>query len=154
MTAYPKNPEARTESEALEYSVSGRAGKFLEPAFRPIGFDWRTVTAVFGAFAAKEVFVAQMGIVHSVDAADEESESLREKLRASYNPLQAFSMMLWALLSLPCVATVAVARRETGSWKWVLFMVVSMTMIAYLTCLVVYQAGSALGIGTGMLTGV
>jgi ferrous iron transport protein B len=92
-----------------------------------------------------------MGIVHSVGEADEESDTLRDRLKANYTPLQAFCMMLWGLLSLPCVATVAVARRETGGWKWVIFMMVSLTVIAYAACLVVYQAGSALGIGTSLL---
>ncbi len=135
------------EGERLECSISGRIGRFLEPVFKPLGFDWRVVTAIIGSFAAKEVFVAQMGIVYSVGEADEESDSLREKLRANYSQLQAFCMMLWALLSLPCVVTVAVAKRETGGWKWVIFMMVALTLTAYVTCLVVYQAGSALGVG-------
>ena len=164
MTAYPKKPgfdaaapsapmeiDHGRERENLEYSVSGRIGKFLEPAFKPLGFDWRVVTAIIGSFAAKEVFVAQMGIVHSVGSAEGDQDTLRERLRTEYTPLQAFCMMLWALLSLPCVATVAVARRETGGGKWGVFMMVSMTLIAYAACLAVYQAGGALGIGTSLL---
>ena len=144
-----RNEEIDNEegAESLAYSISGRIGKFLEPVLKPIGFDWRIGTAVIGSFAAKEVFVAQMGIVYSVGEADEESETLREKLANNYTPLQGFCMMIYALLSLPCVATIAVAKRETGGWKYAIFMMVSLTLVAYFTTLVVYQVGSALGIG-------
>lgn len=133
--------------ESLAYSISGRIGMFLEPILKPIGFDWRIGTAIIGSFAAKEVFVAQMGIVYSVGEADEDSESLRDKLAANYTPLQAFCMMIYALLSLPCVATIAVAKRETGGWKYAIGMMVGLTVIAYVTTLIVFQVGSALGIG-------
>ena len=133
--------------EQLAYSVSGRIGMALEPVLRPMGFDWRIGTAIIGSFAAKEVFVAQMGIVYSVGEADEESDSLRDKLRNNYNPLQAFCMMLYALLSLPCVATIAVAKRETGGWKYAMGMMIGLTLVAYVATTIVYQVGSALGIG-------
>ncbi len=134
-------------AEQLAYSISGRIGRFLEPVLRPMGFDWRIGTAIIGSFAAKEVFVAQMGIVYSVGEADEESDSLRQKLQDNYTPLQGFCMMLYALLSLPCVATIAVVKRETGGWKWALIMAVGLTLVAYVTTVVVFQVGSALGIG-------
>ncbi len=135
------------EGEQLAYSVSGRVGRFIEPVLKPIGFDWRIGTAIIGSFAAKEVFVAQMGIVYSVGEADEESDSLRTRLRDNYTPLQAFCMMIYCLLSLPCVATIAVTRRETGGWRFAVFMMISLTVVAYVTTLVVFQAGSALGLG-------
>ncbi|MCD8351293.1 MAG: ferrous iron transport protein B [Planctomycetaceae bacterium] len=134
-------------AEDLAYSISGRIGTTLEPIFRPVGFDWRIVTAIIGSFAAKEVFVAQMGIVYSVGEADEDSDTLRDKLQQNYNALQAFCMMLWALLSVPCVATIAVAKRETGGWTYAIGMMIGFTLIAYFACLIVYQVGSALGIG-------
>ncbi|MDR0361197.1 MAG: ferrous iron transport protein B [Planctomycetota bacterium] len=133
--------------EELAHSISGRIGKFLEPVVRPMGFDWRIATAIIGSFAAKEVFVAQMGIVYSVGEADEESDSLRDKLCGNYTPLQGFCMMLYSLLSLPCVATIAVARRETGGWKLPIAMIVGFTLVAYVATTIVYQFGSAFGIG-------
>jgi ferrous iron transport protein B len=102
---------------------------------------------MIGAFAAKEVFVAQMGIVYSVGEADEESEPLRDKLRANYSPLAGFCIMLFMLISAPCMATIAVTKRESNSWKWALFQLVGLTLLAYGVTLVVYQVGSALGIG-------
>ncbi len=133
--------------EQLAYSISGRIGRFFEPVLLPIGFDWRIGTAIIGSFAAKEVFVAQMGIVYSVGEADEDSDSLRDKLAERYTPLQAFCMMVYALLSLPCVATIAVAKRETGGWKYAVFMMISLTAVAYVATFAVYQVGTLFGIG-------
>ena len=80
---------------------------------KPLGFDWKIGTASIGAFAAKEVFVAQMGIVYSVGEADEESVPLRDKLRENYSPLVGFCIMLFSLISAPCMATIAVTKRES-----------------------------------------
>ena len=131
-------------SENLEYSVSGRIGKFLEPALKPMGFDWKIGTAIIGAFAAKEVFVAQMGIVFSVGTSDEESSDLRKKLQQTYSPLMAFSLMLFLLISAPCMATIAVTKRESGGWKWALVQLFGLTIIAYIIAVMVYQFGQLL----------
>ncbi|MBO5644825.1 MAG: ferrous iron transport protein B, partial [Lentisphaeria bacterium] len=104
-------------AEQMEYTISGRIGKLLEPVFRPIGFDWRTTTASIGALAAKEIFVAQMGILFAEGETDEESEPLRKQLVRNYSRLQAFCIMLFCLLSIPCLATLAVIKRELNSWK-------------------------------------
>jgi ferrous iron transport protein B len=125
----------------LEHSVIGRIGKGIAPVLRPLGFDWKVSTAMLGAFAAKEVFVAQMGIVHAVGEADEESETLRDKLQATYTPLQGFCIMLFCLISMPCMATVAVTKRETGSWKWALFQLGALTLLAWTLTAAVYQIG-------------
>ncbi len=133
---------------AIAHSVTGRLGHFIEPLLRPMGFDWKIGTAMLGAFAAKEVFVAQMGIVYSVGEADEESESLRDKLRAAYSPLVGFCIMLFCLISTPCMATIAVTRRESNSWGWALFQLFGLTALAWVVTVAVYQIGSLLGIGT------
>lgn len=134
-------------SEELTKSFAGRIGHGLEPIIRPLGFDWRIGTALIGAFAAKEVFVAQMGIVYSVGEADEESVPLRDKLRANYSPLVGFCIMLFCLISAPCMATIAVTWRESNSWKWAAFQLVGLTVLAYVLTLIVYQIGSLVGIG-------
>lgn len=159
LTSYPKIPESRvvalseeeTQEKALTYSVAGRIGHGLESVIRPLGFDWRIGTALIGAFAAKEVFVAQMGIVYAVGQADEGSESLREKLRARYTPLVALCIMLFCLISAPCMATIAITKRESNSWRWALFQLGGLTVLAYVVTLIVYQLGSLLGIGTTLL---
>jgi len=114
----------------------------MEPVIRPLGFDWRIGTALIGALGAKEVFVAQMAIVHSLGEVEKESEALRAKLQSEYSPLVGFCIMLFALISAPCVATLAICRRETNSWGWALFQFFGLTAIAYLVTFVVYQVGS------------
>ena len=99
-------------AELMEYTISGRIGKFMEPFFKPIGFDWKLSTASIGALAAKEVFVSQLGILYAEGEADEESVPLREQLARNYTPLQGFCIMLFCLLSIPCFATLAVIKRE------------------------------------------
>ncbi len=136
-------------ARALAHSVTGRIGKAIEPALRPIGFDWRIGTALIGAFAAKEVFVAQMGIVYAVGSGEERGEALRERLRADYSPLTGFCIMVFCLVSMPCVATIACTWRESGRLGWALFQLGGLTALAYLLTLIAYQAGSLLGIGVG-----
>ena len=119
----------------------------MEPVIRPMGFDWRIGTALIGAFAAKEVFVAQLGIVYSVGEADEDSDSLRDKLRENYSPLAALSIMLFNLVSAPCMATIAVTRRESNSWGWALLQLGGLTVLAWVVSTVVFQGGVLLNLG-------
>jgi ferrous iron transport protein B len=132
------------QEEELAYTYAGRTGRFLEPAIKPLGFDWKIGTALIGALAAKEMFVAQLGIVNAVRDTEENQVPLRDKLRDQYTPLVAFCIMLFCLISSPCVATCAVTRRESNSWKWALLQFFGLTVIAYILTLVVYQVGSLL----------
>lgn len=134
-------------AEELAHSAAGRIGRFIEPALRPMGFDWKIGTALIGSFAAKEVFVAQMSIVHSVGSETEDKEMLRERLRATYPPLTALCILLFTLIGTPCMATIAVTRQETSSWRWPLFQFFGLTLLAFLIAAAVYQGGSLLGIG-------
>ena len=105
----------------------------------------------FFQWEPEEVFVSQMGILYSVGAADEESAPLRQHLRENYTPLQAFCMMLFCLLSIPCLATLAIIRRELNSWKMVFAEAFGLFLLAYLVTLAVYQIGTLLQIGTRFL---
>lgn len=154
LTSFPKLEvtdsslsEEEQQSMELSHTVAGRIGHAMEPAIKPLGFDWRIGTAMIGAFAAKEVFVAQLGIVFSVGEADEESVPLREKLRSNYSPLAGLCIMLFMLITAPCVATVAITRRESNSWGWAMFQLAGLTVMAYVITLIVYQVGSLLGLG-------
>jgi ferrous iron transport protein B len=135
------------EVKALETSVAGRIGHLMTPVLKPMGFDWKIGTSLIGAFAAKEVFVAQMGIVYSVGYADEDSETLREKLRSTYSPLVGFCIMLFCLISAPCMATIAVMKRESNSIKWALFQLGGLTLLGYVVTMLVYQLGVFFKIG-------
>lgn len=139
--------EDARRAEELSHSVVGRLGHAMEPVLRPMGFDWKIGTALVGAFAAKEVFVAQMGIVYSVGEADESSEALRDRLRTNYSPLVGLCILLFTLIATPCMATVAIMKRETNSWRWPLFQFAGLTFIGYALTVLVYQVGRFLGIG-------
>ena len=153
---YPKPDESKlaglseeaAQNVKLKHSITGRVGLGIEKVIKPIGFDWKIGTGLVGAFAAKEVFVSQMGIVYSLGAeTDADSELLQKRLQRDYTPLQGFCVMLFCLISMPCVATVAMTRHETGSWMWALFQVVFLTVLAYVVTLVVYQSATFMGIG-------
>ncbi len=131
-------------AERISYTITGRIGSFLAPIIRPLGFDWHVGTALIGALAAKEVFVSQLGIVYAVGDAEADSDALREIIKKNYTALQGFCIMLFCLISAPCIATIAVTRRESNSWGWALFQLFGLTALAYIITLIVYQIGSRL----------
>ena len=143
--------------EKLEKSFAGSLGRAISPVFRPLGFDdWKVSVGLVGGFAAKEIIVGTLGTLYSVGEVDEESEGLRGALRKEtrpdgskrYNPLVAYSLMVFVLLYIPCVAVIAVIRRETNSWRWPAFAAFYTTAIAWLVSFIVYQGGRLLGLGT------
>ncbi len=148
----PENPEA-TKSEALAHSIGGRMGHAIEPVIAPLGFDWKIGIGIVASFAAREVFVGTMGQIYNIEEADEENEGLREQMRAEkrpdgsplFTPLVCLSLMVFYVLAMQCVSTVAIVRRETGGWTWPLFQIAYMTALAYLGSLIVYQGGKLLG---------
>jgi len=142
----------RTEA-GLSGSFAGRAGHFLEPVLEPLGFNWKIGIGLIGAQAAREVFVATMGIVYSIDGADENTEPLRVALlkdhwpdgRPVFTPLVSLCIMVFFVFSMQCIATLAVVKRETNTWRWPLFQFFYMTAFAYVFTLAVYQLGRSLG---------
>ena len=138
-------------SETMEYTISGRIGKSLEVIFKPIGFDWKVTTASISALAAKEIFVSQLGILYAEGEVSEESIPLRTHLRQNYTPLQGFCIMLFCLLSIPCLATLAITRRELNSWKMAIFEAAGLFLLAYITTFIVYNIGLFLKIGTQLI---
>ncbi|MBX3246172.1 MAG: ferrous iron transport protein B [Myxococcales bacterium] len=149
--------DAAEAGEQLEHSIAGRLGKGIEPAIEPLGMDWRMGVGVLGAFAAREVFISTLGVVFGIGEADEESSPLREQLRDAtrrdgsklMTPLSGVALMVFFVLACQCMSTIAVVRRESGSWKWPALMFGYMTALAYVVTLIVYQTGLALGWGLG-----
>jgi len=141
--------ERHKRVEQLTYSLAGRVGHAMEPALRPLGFDWKIGTALLGALGAKELFIAQMGILYAVGEADGHSNELRMRLRENYSPLVAVCIMLFCLLSSPCMATFVATRRESGEWRWALLQLGGLTALAYVVTLIVHQVGLLLGLGIG-----
>ncbi len=134
--------ENMVEADHLENSYAGRMGRAMSPIMKPLGFDWRINTALIGAFAAKEVFVSQLGIVFSLGDVDEGSFSLRNELKKRYNPLIGLCVMIFCLISAPCMATFAVTRRESGSTWFAALQFGFLTVMAYVVTLLIYQVGS------------
>jgi len=130
-------------AEQVEKSYMGRMGKTISPLFSPIGIDWRGGVALLTGFVAKEIVVSTMAVLH---AAEEKSDALKNALLSSgMTPLSALSMMIFVLLYLPCLATVAAIKRETGSFKWMFFSIAYNTSIAWFAAFLVYQGGKLLG---------
>jgi len=147
--------DGQLAGDQLHYSAGGRLGRIIEPVIEPLGFDWRIGVGILGAFAAREVFVSTLGIVFGIEAADEESVSLRSSLERAeradgsrlMTPLTGVSLMVFFVLACQCMSTIVVVRKESGSWGWPLFMFGYMSVLAYVASLAVYQGGSALGWG-------
>ncbi len=148
----PENPDA-THAEALSHSIAGRMGHAIEPVIAPLGYDWKIGIGLVASFAAREVFVGTMGQIYNIEDADEKNEGLREQMRAErrpdgsplFTPLVCLSLMVFYVLAMQCISTVAIVRRETGGWGWPLFQIAYMTGLAYLASLVVYQGGRLIG---------
>ena len=133
---------------SLENSIAGRMGRAIEPAIAPLGFDWRIGIGLIGSFAAREVLVSTLGQVYGVGAdVDPESVVLSRALKdaSGFTPLVGLSLMVFFVLAMQCLATVATVRRETNSWRWPLFMIVYMNALAWLGAFATYQVGQALG---------
>ncbi|HET9253553.1 MAG TPA: ferrous iron transport protein B [Candidatus Eisenbacteria bacterium] len=141
---------------ALRNSFAGQLGHAIEPLIAPLGFDWKLGVGIVSSIAAREVMISTMATMNNLEGAADPSESLRERLPKErdpvtglpvYTPLVAVSLMVFFALAFQCMSTVAVARRETNSWRWPIFMLVLMNGMAWVASLAVYQGGKALGWG-------
>ncbi len=136
-------------AEALEQSLAGRIGRFIEPVLVPLGFDWKIGVGLIGAFAAREVFISTMGLVYGLGSDTTTlSEAMREHRRSdgslAYGPVTGAALLVFFLLSLQCFPTIAVVRQESGSWRWPAFQFAYMSVLAYTATLLTYQVGSLL----------
>jgi ferrous iron transport protein B len=135
------------ESEKLELSYAGRLGHLIEPAIRPLGYDWKIGISLITSLAAREVFVGTMATIYSAGS-DDDVAPVRERMRRERNPetgkpvysmATGISLMIFYAFALQCVSTIAVVKRETKSWKWPVIQFVFMGALAYLASLLVYQ---------------
>jgi len=143
-----KEFEAEKSSALLEYSYAGIMGRSIEPVIKPLGYDWKIGIALITSFAAREVFVGTMATLYSVgEDADENSETLRNKMQSAtrvdgtpvYTKATGFSLLVFYLLAMQCMSTLAIVKKETGSWKWPLIQLLYMTAIAYTLSFITYQ---------------
>jgi len=134
-------------AERIEYSFAGRSGKFIEPILKPLGFDWRLGLALISGLAAKEIVVSTMGTIYGVIDSGKTSASLRQTLASDpkYTRLTAYAFLVFVLLYVPCMASMAVFLRETGSVKELLFQFSYTLGMAWGMALIIYQGGRLLG---------
>ncbi len=131
-------------------SLAGAIGQKISPIFRPLGFDnWQSNVALMFGFVAKEIVVSTFGTLYNVNNSEAENEetSLSNALQSDFTPLSAYAFMVFVLFYMPCIATLAVVRRETNSYKWPLIMIGYTTGLAWIMAFVIYQGGKFLGLG-------
>jgi ferrous iron transport protein B len=140
--------EAAEAEARLANSLAGRLGRLMTHLTAPLGFDWRTNVALVGGFAAKEVVLSTLATAYSLGQSREARESLSKKLASEpgWTPLEALTLIIFVMIYSPCLATVAIIRKEAG-WAWALFSMAYTTAFAYLLALGLSQAGRALGLG-------
>ncbi len=143
-------------AERLQQSYIGKIGKVIEPVIEPLGFDWRMGVSLITGAAAKEVVVSTMGVLYSTPSADDFNpkadltarlqsatyESGNRKGQKVFTPLAGFSYIIFILIYMPCIAVIATVRRESGQWKWALFLMLYTTALAWSLSFIVYQLGS------------
>ena len=141
----PEELENEIASYKLEHSFIGILGKSIEPAIAPLGFDWKIGIALISSFAAREVFVGTLTTIYSVG--NNQEETIKNRMKAERKPNgellfdlpTGVSLMLFYAFALQCMSTLAVVKKETNGWKWPMIQLFSMTLIAYLSALIVYQ---------------
>jgi ferrous iron transport protein B len=145
LSSFPGAPEGATEP-AINYSIAGRIGHFIEPAVAPIGFNWQIVVALIPGLAAREVAVAALGTVYAVGSGEEVAGPLGAALAQSWSLPTALALLAWYIFAPQCASTLGVVKRETNSWRWPIVMFVYMMTLAYLAAFVTFHAATAFGL--------
>ncbi len=147
LSSYPAPPEGAT-GPAIQYSIAGWAGQTLQHVFAPIGFNWQISIALVPGLAAREVAVGALGTVYSLSAAgDDVAQSLGPLIAASWSLATAYSLLAWYVFAPQCLATLAVTKRETNSWRWPLLMAAYLFALAYAAAFITYRLTLWLGGG-------
>ena len=157
--SYPKPPSInedlyRNNIPLVEYSFAGKMGKRLEPVLKWAGFDWKIGVSLVAGVAAKEVIISTLGILYGMDENESDSQNqvdfyVKDKLSddPAYSPLMAFAMMIFIMVYIPCLATLAMVKKELGSWKWPVFQAGYTLLVAFIMAVGIYQIGGLLGLG-------
>ncbi len=140
--------QQKIASAKLENSYIGIMGKTIEPVIKPLGYDWKIGIALISSFAAREVFVGTLATIYSVESDDEDTSTIKERMASEINPTTGkkrfnfpvgMSLLVFYAFAMQCMATLAIVKRETKSWKWPLIQLFGMGMLAYISSLIVYQ---------------
>jgi ferrous iron transport protein B len=143
----PSSYEAALAAYKLEHSYIGVMGKAIEPAIRPLGYDWKIGVALISSFAAREVFVGSLATIYSVGDDDEENTTIKQRMAAEinqetgtklFNLPVGMSLLVFYAFAMQCISTLAIVKRETNSWKWPMIQLVGMGIIAYIASFFTY----------------
>ena len=146
LASFPQ-PPAGAEGPAINYSLAAMIGHFLEPALAPLGFNWQIAVALIPGMAAREVAVAALGTVYAIEGGKEAADKIGEVLAQNWTLATAISLLVWYIFAPQCASTLAVIRRETGSWKWMAVTFGYMLALAYAGSFLAYHVALALGAG-------
>ena len=154
LASFPKIDSRNDETKSIHSSYAADIGKAIEPMIAPLGFDWKIGLGLVTSFAAREVVVSTLATIYNVENDGEDMISLSDAMKQDkdpntgksiFTPLVALSLMVFYVYAAQCMATFAIVKRETNSWKWPVFMVIYMTALAYFSSLIVYQGGLMMG---------
>ncbi len=146
LASFPQ-PPAGAEGPAINYSLAAMIGRTLEPALAPLGFNWQIAVALIPGMAAREVAVAALGTVYAIEGGKEAADQIGEALASNWSLATAISLLVWYIFAPQCASTLAVIRRETGSWKWMAVTFGYMLALAYAGSFLAYNLAVALGAG-------
>jgi len=159
LLSYPKVPTRTSDLSAenvpaIEYSFGGQLGKMAEPVLRWAGFDWKIGISLIAGVAAKEVIISTLGILYGIEAQLSSDQlhvdfMVKNEIKndQQYSPLIAIALMVFIMIYIPCIATLAMVKKELGSWKWPLFQVGYTLLVAFIIAVGIYQIGGLLGLG-------
>jgi ferrous iron transport protein B len=154
LASYPKLEKTNENINPIHHSYAGKIGHAIEPFIKPLGFDWKIGIGLITSFAAREVMVTTLATIYNVEAGGKDVVLLTQALQEDkdpqtgelvYSPLVALSLMVFFVYAAQCMATFAIVKNETNSWKWPLIMIAYMMGLAYIGSLLVYQGGQMLG---------
>ena len=146
LASFPRPPAGAT-GPAIDYSLAAWIGHALEPVLAPVGFNWQINVALIPGMAAREVAVAALGTVYSIEGGKEAAEQIGHALAGKWSLATALSILVWYIFAPQCASTLAVIKRETGSWRWMAVTFGYMLALAYAASLITYNIAVALGVG-------
>jgi ferrous iron transport protein B len=146
LASFPRPPEG-AEGPAINYSLAAMIGKAIEPVLAPLGFNWQIAVALIPGMAAREVAVAALGTVYAIEGGKEAADQIGQMLATQWSLATALSLLAWFIFAPQCASTLAVIRRETGSWRWMAVTFAYMLVLAYLASFVTYNVAVGLGLG-------
>jgi ferrous iron transport protein B len=146
LASFPLAP-AGAQDPAINYSLAAMIGHAIQPLLAPLGFNWQIAVALIPGMAAREVAVAALGTVYAIEGGKEAAEQIGQLLATKWSLATALSLLAWYIFAPQCASTLAVIRRETGSWKWMAITFVYMFALAYAASFATYNIARVFGAG-------